>query len=568
MRLTYKILILHIFTVSLTLLFMFLIYDSYKLNQNNTYKNQIKQVVTLNKEFMNKNILYVKKEVNKIKPLFLMIEQELKTLAIDKNINILELQEKLSKQFDLNKKQLSLEVFVLDKDYKIINSSNSFDIGYDISINKNEKNTLDMSTKKNVLRQSAGVFFDAFDQNIKKYAFFKLNDSSYLGISIIFNFSQKHKEAFNNLVLSLHSKLNYRYVINDTNNVDYTMALFINKNDFSSRAKYYEKVYEKVYENKNKSPRDLSFIKASKEGELYNIQKENILYTYVPLLNKDNKTLALFADVVLEIQSDTLYENIFFQKTYKHIIYFILMHLFMVLMIFYFTTTYYNLEKDLKKAIIKNQDLVKYNKNFIANMVHQIRTPLAVIMSNLSLLEYFTDDKNKYSNQINASITTLSNSYENLSYINSYDLLLYKNKRINISDFLKNRVSYFDCTANANKMNLITNISDNIFLNINDIEFECIVDNTITNSIKYSYFKENIYITLKKNQSNVILSFKNRGYEIENKETLFQKKKKEKNQENLHLGLYVINLIAKKNDIKIIFKREKDFNIFEYHFKI
>ena len=393
---------------------MFLIYDSYKLNQNHTYENQIKQIVTINKEFMSSNLQYIKKEVKQTESLFLMIENELKHISIDTNTNMIHLKEKLSKQSDLKKQQLSLEVFILNKDYKIINSSNSFDIDYNISINENEKNTLKMTTKLHELKQSKGVFFDAFDQRIKKYAFFKLKDSSYLGISIIFEFSKKQTETFKNLILSLHAKLDYRYVISDTNNTDYTMGFFMSKDKFSSRAKY----YEKVYENKNKSFKDLAFIKAAKQGKIHSIEKENTLYTYVPLLKKDNKFLPLFADIVLEIESDTSYEKAFFQKTYKHVIYLFLMHILMILMIFYFTTSYHNLEKNLKKAILKNKNLVKYNKNFIANMVHQIRTPLAVIMSNLSLLEYLNNDKNKYSHQINASITTLSNSYEVMNQLN------------------------------------------------------------------------------------------------------------------------------------------------------
>ena len=551
------------FIVCLTLLFMFLIYDSYKLNQNHTYENQINQIVSINKEFMDNNLQYVKNEVDKTKSLFLMIENEFKYLSIDTNTNMNVIKDKLSKQFELEKKELSLEVFVLNKNYKIMDSSNSFDVGYDISINKNEKNTLDSIVQVDELKESPGVFFDSFGQTIKKYAFLKLKDSSFLGISILFKFSKKHKEAFKNLVLSLHTKLDYRYVINDTNNIDYTMGLFMNADEFSSRAEY----YERLYKNKKELLKDLPFIKASKLGESYSIKRENTLYTYVPLLKKDNKLLPLFADVVLEIESDTSYEKVFFKETYTHIIYFVLMHILMIVMIFYFTTSYHKLEMDLKKAILNNQNLVKYNKNFIANMVHQIRTPLAVIMSNLSLFEYFNKHESKYSNQINASITTLSNSYENLSYINSYDSLAYKDKRINLSDFLKTRVSYFDSAANANKMNLITNINDNIFFTINDIELERIIDNTITNMIKFSYFEEDAYITLKKNPYGAIITFKNRGHEIENKEMLFQKKVKEKNQERLHLGLYVVNLIAKRYDIKIVFKREDDFNIFEYHFQ-
>lgn len=542
---------------------MFLIYDSYKLNQNNTYDKQIKQIVVINKEFMNNNLQYIKKEVKQTEAIFLKIENELKKMYIDENTKVINVKDKLSNQFDLKKQELSLEVFKINKDYKIIDSSNTFDINYYISINKNEKKTLSRISKVHVLKQSPGVFFDAFDQTIKKYAFFKLKDSSYLGISIIFEFSKKHKEAFKNLVISLHTKLNYRYVIRDSNKVDYTMKFFMRADEFSSRAEY----YEKLYKNKKQSLIDLAFIKASKEGKFHSIEKDNKLYTYVPLLKKDNELLPLFADIVLEIESDISSEKLFFQKTYKYVIYFVLMHILMILVIFYFITSYQNIEKDLKKAILKNKNLVKYNKNFISNMVHQIRTPLAVIMSNLSLLEYFNNDKNKYAHQINASITTLSNSYENLSYINSYDSLLYKNKRIDLSDFLKKRVSYFDAAANANKMNLITNINDNIFCTINDLELERIIDNTITNAIKYSYFQKDTYITLKKNSIASVISFKNQGYKIKNEEMLFEKKEKEENQERLNLGLYVVSLIAKKHNIKIVFRRENDFNIFEYHFK-
>ena len=563
MRLKYKILILHVFIVCLTLLFMFLIYDSYKLNQKNTYENQIRQIVTINKEFMNNNLQYIKDKVEEIKPLFVMIGNELNHTSINANTNMIDLKNKLTKQFNLNNKSLLLETFILDKNYKIIRSSNAFDINYNISINKNEKNTLETISKSYMIKQSPGVFFDAFYHTIKKYAFIKLDNSTFLGVTIVFKFSKKHKEAFKNLVLSLHTKLNYRYVIKDTNNISYTMGLFMSNENFLSRAQY----YEQVYSNKQNSLEDLAFIKASKEVKEYRIQKNNTLYTYVPLLKKDNNILPLFADIILEIQSDTSSEKVFFQKTYLHIIYFIIMHILMVIMIFYFTTSYHNLERALKKAISKNQDLVKYNKNFIANMVHQIRTPLSVIMSNLSLLEYFNKDDNKYSQQINASITTLSNSYENLSYINSYDSLVYKSKQMNLSDFLKIRVAYFDSAASANQMNLITNINDNIFFTINDIELERIFDNTITNAIKYSHFKEDVYITLKKSSLGAIISFKNNGTQIENEKTLFQKKPKTENQERLHLGLYVVSLIAKKYDIKIVFKREKEFNIFEYHFQ-
>ena len=563
MRLKYKILILHIFIIYLTLLFMFLIYDSYKLNQNNRYENQINQIITINKEFMNTNLSFVNGEVQKLEPLFLMIEKTLNAMHRNLNMDVLKLKEYFDKELDLKKRQLSMEVFRLNKNYKIVQSSNSFDLGYDISVNENEKNTLDMISAVNEMKQSKGVFFDSFDQTIKKYAFLKLDDSSFIGVSLIFEFSKKHKESFNNLVQSLHSKLNYQYVITNTNGSYYTMPLFINKDSYKSRAEYYKSLESK----KEKSLQELSFIESSKQRQIYSMKKENSLYTYIPLLEKNNLTLPIFADVILEIKSDTSYENDFFQKTYDHIVYFVLIHIVMIMMIFYFTTSYQNLETNLKRAIHKNHELIKYNKNFVANMVHQIRTPMAVIMSNLSFLEYFSNDKNRHSLQINASITTLSNSYENLSYINSAESLLYKKKRINLSEFLKNRVSYFDSAADASQINLITNIGEDVFFEINDIELERIFDNNIINMVKYSYPHRDAYVTLKKDSLGVTISFKNFGCKITNEEILFEKIIEQEDRKQVCLGLCIVKMVTNKYNIDVMYKRENDFNIFEYHFK-
>jgi len=563
MRLKYKILILHIFIIYLTLLFMFLIYDSYKLNQNNRYENQINQIITINKEFMNTNLSFVNGEVQKLEPLFLMIEKTLNATHRNLNMDVLKLKEYFDKELDLKKRQLSMEVFRLNKNYKIVQSSNSFDLGYDISVNENEKNTLDMISAVNEMKQSKGVFFDSFDQTIKKYAFLKLDDSSFIGVSLIFEFSKKHKESFNNLVQSLHSKLNYQYVITNTNGSYYTMPLFINKDSYKSRAEYYKSLESK----KEKSLQELSFIESSKQRQIYSMKKENSLYTYIPLLEKNNLTLPIFADVILEIKSDTSYENDFFQKTYDHIVYFVLIHIVMIMMIFYFTTSYQNLETNLKRAIHKNHELIKYNKNFVANMVHQIRTPMAVIMSNLSFLEYFSNDKNRHSLQINASITTLSNSYENLSYINSAESLLYKKKRINLSEFLKNRVSYFDSAADASQINLITNIGEDVFFEINDIELERIFDNNIINMVKYSYPHRDAYVTLKKDSLGVTISFKNFGCKITNEEILFEKIIEQEDRKQVCLGLCIVKMVTNKYNIDVMYKRENDFNIFEYHFK-
>ena len=106
-------------------------------------------------------------------------------------------------------------------------------------------------------------------------------------------------------------------------------------------------------------------------------------------------------------------------------------------------------------------------------MVHQIRTPFAVIMTNISILEMLIGKNiQKYTTQINASINLLTNSYENLSYFISSSSLNYKKRRINLSNFIIERVNFFDQIANANNKNIIITIDNDIFIKIIDINLD------------------------------------------------------------------------------------------------
>jgi PAS domain S-box-containing protein len=147
----------------------------------------------------------------------------------------------------------------------------------------------------------------------------------------------------------------------------------------------------------------------------------------------------------------------------------------------------------LQKQVEKNQFLLDENKQFIADMVHQIRTPLTVIMTNTSLIEMKTDEEvSSYLTQINSAINMLSNSYEDLSYIISNDTIEYKAIEINLTDFLHERIDFFEVIAHANDKTIDTTIQSNIKVTINDTELERLIDNNLSNAIKHSYDKSEI----------------------------------------------------------------------------
>ena len=83
---------------------------------------------------------------------------------------------------------------------------------------------------------------------------------------------------------------------------------------------------------------------------------------------------------------------------------------------------------------------------------------------------YKKDDKlSIFVDQINASINMLNNSYEDLSYITTFDSMEYIPSSLSLSDSLKSRVRFFDTISKVNKKEIILNIDDNINFTINQM---------------------------------------------------------------------------------------------------
>ena len=227
------------------------------------------------------------------------------------------------------------------------------------------------------------------------------------------------------------------------------------------------------------------------------------------------------------------------------------------------------LHETLQAQVEKNQFLLEENKLFISDMVHQIRTPLSVIMINSSLIEIETKNQvSSYVAQINSAINMLSNSYEDLNYITSSDTMEYKTIEINLTEFLNERIDFFEVIAQANDKIIYTNIADDVKVTMNDTELERLIDNNLSNAIKHSYNKSEIEIVLEKNHSEIILKFISKGKDIRDIAKIFDKNYTESYQakRNLGLGLNMVKSICEKNHINYSVHSEDETNIFTYVF--
>jgi PAS domain S-box-containing protein len=229
-----------------------------------------------------------------------------------------------------------------------------------------------------------------------------------------------------------------------------------------------------------------------------------------------------------------------------------------------------SLHLTLQDQVEKNQFLLAENKQFIADMVHQIRTPLTVIMTNTSLIEMSSEPKvSPYVTQIHSAISMLSNAYEDLSYIISNDTMEYKPIDIDLTHFLKDRIHFFEVIAQANDKTIDATIANDIRITMNDTELERIIDNNISNAIKHSHDKSEIKIVLEKTHAGPLLKFISKGKNINNISMIFDKNYTETHsaKRSLGLGLSMVKTICEKNSIDYSATSEEGITTFTYIFK-
>jgi signal transduction histidine kinase len=184
---------------------------------------------------------------------------------------------------------------------------------------------------------------------------------------------------------------------------------------------------------------------------------------------------------------------------------------------------------------------------FIQNSMHEIKIPLSIITLNNELreLEYGKDD---YSIEIDSALKILKNSYSDMNYMVLQNKNIYKIEIFNLEEILKQRINYFKSIAKANNKNIQYKIFSNCNVRISLVELTRLIDNNISNAIKYSNRNDEIFIKLSDN----ILSFQNKGVLIKDTKKIFNKYYRENNIIGGHgIGLSIVKDIAKKYKIKI-----------------
>lgn len=193
----------------------------------------------------------------------------------------------------------------------------------------------------------------------------------------------------------------------------------------------------------------------------------------------------------------------------------------------------------------------KLQELFFKDAMHEIKTPLGIISINLEMLSNKLVD-NQQIKRARYAIKNLTIIYEDIEHLIRHKYIKYSVEKINLSQFLLERIDYFSEAIDIAKLTTITDIDSDIFVMISRVELLRIIDNNLSNAIKYSKENNSIKISLKKSDSSIKLCFADQGIGIKNPKDIFTRHYREDNTKGgFGIGLSIVKSICDKYNIKI-----------------
>lgn len=513
--------------ISIFLLFIFISYfllyinlsDNHKKNQEIVfYKIQKDTSIFLTKllfKFSNKKEILLEKHKEVLK-------------YLDKNSYDTSLDE-IYKKINQGLPDKPYNIYITDENLVIKNTTVPSDINFDLSF---AKYLFDNHKQNNLIGVSPPVF-EMFSQKMISYSDSYLQNSNrVLQISYTYDDLDKDLEDL-------------KQSINENTNIINTNAYIIFNDGY---------IGDFIFKNiKSYKPSLEEIEKRIEKGKkLFDSFDKNLKYFKQ---NSENKTYFLLEHGPIFDEAKIVYSIVFDEKYFNQQI-FILNLLFFIISILGVVTIY------IINKVREKEYILNYKDKFIEHSIHEIKTPLSILNLNLQLKnEEFGE--NKYTKKMEGAIKTLRNSYEDMTFLHTKSKIKYKIESLNLEKVLKDRVKYFELIAQTQNRSLYLEVANDLIIDISRIELERLIDNNISNAVKYSEIDTTIKIILERN----ILKFISKGDKIKDKDAVFKRYIRENQSLGGHgIGLSIVKDICDKYDIKIEVISLNGENIFSYTF--
>ncbi len=522
--------------VSILVIFMmvcflgFNIFGYFLLKDNLIQTNQDKNKIIfyksklLSSNLIDKLIYEYAIQKNSLIKKHLEVQKYLENIRDFKSLDLKNIYKKINKGLESK----PYNIYISDEKLIIENTTFKDDLGFDLTF---AKEIFDKHKKENVLVASAPNF-----ENTSK-RFFSYTDSYIKDTKRILQVSYTYPHT-KNLLNEIKN------LILDNENLIKSNAFVMFKNGYIENFIFdgEDKVSSKVLKNDSQKAKKL--IKKLKNNSFL-IQKEG-QYKKVYFLGESEVFPSNKILFYLVFDDSFLYKKLA-----------ILKYITFTLLIFGLLFIYYVFLVRDKEILLNQKD------EFIRCSMHEIKTPLNIIALNNQLRDKICG-LDKYSQRISSSIKTLQNSYEDMAFFLTQNRHKYKKESINLKEFLEKRISFFDDLAKVQNKKLILDYENRyIYISISEIELIRLIDNNLSNAIKYSQRNSTIKVILEKNT----LYFKSKSDAIKDTKKIFKTYERENNSSGGQgLGLSIVKSICEKYDILVEVYYEDGYNVFKYTF--
>ncbi len=223
--------------------------------------------------------------------------------------------------------------------------------------------------------------------------------------------------------------------------------------------------------------------------------------------------------------------------------------------------------KELQESVSYASELLAYQDKFLKNAVHEINTPLSIILMNIDLYN-LKFERNPYLIKIEAAVKVLENIYGDLSFIVKKEKEDSRVDMVNFTDFVNDRVEYFSDVAIGNKLKIKSEVDSEIFVLFNEFELQRLCDNNISNAIKYSYINQDVHVRLYRDDKCTVFEVQNSGEKIIDNQNIFSRYYREDNARGgFGLGLNIVKEICDNNNVHVEVKSDGEKTVFKYFFE-
>ncbi len=134
------------------------------------------------------------------------------------------------------------------------------------------------------------------------------------------------------------------------------------------------------------------------------------------------------------------------------------------------------------------RDAITLLDEFIKDTTHELNTPVSNIVANIEMIDKSLLDESlaKKIERIDIGAKTVSNIYQDLTYLILGNKMISHNEDINIEQLVIERVEYFTSLAQAKKIKISANILEQTILYADKFKISKLLDNLLSNAIKYN----------------------------------------------------------------------------------